>query len=86
MFCLMYYYLSVCLFIFSHGVVGLFRIYEFECPSGIFCFSHLIIEFHEGKHGYKMYKGLKKRVRRKYFDKDQIRKDLNLIITHTTYF
>ena len=24
-------------FIFSHGVVSLFSIYEFDCPSGIFC-------------------------------------------------
>ena len=29
-------YLAVCLFIFSHGVVSLFSIYEFDCLSGIF--------------------------------------------------
>ena len=35
MLCLLYYYLSICLFIFSHGIVSLFSIYEFDCPSGI---------------------------------------------------
>ena len=36
MLCLLYYYLSVCLFIFSHVVVSLFSFYEFDSPSGIF--------------------------------------------------
>ena len=31
-----YYYSSVCIFNFSHGVVTLFSIYEFDSPSGIF--------------------------------------------------
>ena len=30
------YFFSVCLFIFSHGVVSLFSSYEFDSPSGIF--------------------------------------------------
>ena len=33
---LVYYYLSVCLFIFIHFVVSLFSIYEFDCSSGMF--------------------------------------------------
>ena len=33
--CFVYYSLSVCLF-FSHGIVSLFSIYEFDCTSGIF--------------------------------------------------
>ena len=31
-----YYYLSVCLFIVSHGGVSIFSVYEFDCPSVMF--------------------------------------------------
>ena len=34
---------SVQSFIFSHGVVSLFSIYEFDSPSGIFCPSFIEI-------------------------------------------
>ena len=36
-------------FFFSHGVVSLFSIYEFECPSGIFhlCFATFLLHEHK---------------------------------------
>ena len=44
MLCHVYYYLSVCLFILSHGVVSLFSIYEFDYSSGI-CRLSLLLKF-----------------------------------------
>ena len=36
-------------FIFSHGVVSLFSIYEFDCPSGIFHPSFQMIHFYSSQ-------------------------------------
>ena len=44
MLCCLHSYLSICLFIFSHGVVSLLSIYEFDCPSGIFRPSSWMID------------------------------------------
>ena len=41
LFCLLYYYLSVCFFNFN-SIISLFSIYEFDCPPGTFCLSFSI--------------------------------------------